>query len=90
MIQKDSRHHSVEPKVVGYTDKRVFSKWSMGSWLIENDSPKEVTMLKDLKKYMSDPINDVLQSTKYISMMHNILESWVSQDTAHSQELKDL
>ncbi len=88
MIKKDPRHHSIEPKVMGYTDNRVFSDWSMGSWMVGSDGPGELQILKDLGEYISNPINSELESRKYISMMHNIMLKWIEQDEERAKQLK--
>jgi len=36
-IQNDPRHENVNVRIRGYSDERVFSSWSMGSWMLSNE-----------------------------------------------------
>lgn len=87
-IKKDPRHQNVIPKVVGYTNIRVFDGWSMGSWIVKNEAPEELSALSALNEYISDPLNSEFESTKYMNMMRNILHQWVQQDREHVDSLK--
>ncbi len=89
LIRKDSRHHTIEQKVVGYTKERVFSEWSMGSWIIGKGTPIDLTLIENLDKYMADPIKNELESRKYIGMMQGIMKQWIEQDQERSTNLKN-
>ena len=88
MIKGDSRHTNVAPRIKGFSEKRVFSEWNMGSWMLSNDQLEELTALKDLKEYINDPINSALQSKKYIAMMHNLLSTWLDHEPERAKRLK--
>lgn len=84
MIKNDPRHHGVQIKVMGFTKHKVFKEWSMGSWIIGPKIPTELKVLGDLEEYLKDPINDEMESTKYIEMMHNLLTQWQAQKKVES------
>ncbi|WP_424962580.1 BLUF domain-containing protein [Ekhidna sp.] len=88
MIKGDSRHTNVTIRVQGYSNERVFTEWSMGSWMLTNKELIELSGLKDLKAYLDDPVNNSLQSKKFISMMSNLLQTWISHEPERAKRLK--
>ena len=88
MIKKDPRHQNVTPRVKGYANERVFSNWSMGSWMLSNEELENLSVLRDLKKYLENPVNDTLQSKKYLVMMDNILKTWIAHEPERAERLK--
>lgn len=89
MIKGDSRHEEVTQKVKGYANERVFSEWSMGSWMLSNDELTKLKAVKDLSEYMEDPVNTNLQSKRFVEMMNNILETWIAHEPERAKRLKE-
>ena len=88
MIKNDPRHSNVNVRIKGYSDDRVFSDWSMGSWMLSNKNLNDLSALADLKAYLEDPVNANLQSKKYISMMDNLLKTWLAHEPERAKKLK--
>jgi hypothetical protein len=84
-IWKDPRHQNVTQWIKGYSNERVFGEWSMGSWLLTNQELKSMPSLASLKKFLDDPMNNELQSKKFMSMMHDVLEMWIYDDNNSSK-----
>lgn len=87
MIKGDKRHKEVTQRIKGFADERVFSDWSMGSWMLSNDDINNLTAIKDLSEYLNDPNKFNLQS-KFVSMMKNILETWLAHEPERAKRLK--
>ena len=88
-IQNDPRHENVNVRIRGYSDERVFSSWSMGSWMLSNEDLNKLSALDDLKDYLNDPLNTNLQSKRYFSMMDNLLRTWLAHEPERAKRLKD-
>lgn len=88
-IWKDPRHKNVTQWIKGYSNDRVFTDWSMGSWMLTNDELKELPALADLKKFLDDPINSELQSKKFITMMNDLLKTWIAHEPERLKKMKD-
>ncbi len=88
MIRKDSRHHDITPRIKGFSNERVFSGWSMGSWMLSNKELEQLSAIGDLEAYLKDPVNGSLQSKQLISMMNNILQTWLAHEPERSNKLK--
>jgi len=88
MIKGDSRHKEVAQKIKGYANERVFSEWSMGSWMLSNDELSKLQAVKDLSTYMEDPVNTNLQSKRFVEMMNNILQTWIAHEPERAERLK--
>ncbi len=88
-IWKDPRHQHVTQWVKGYSKERVFGDWSMGSWMLTNDELKNISALSDLKKFLDDPMNNMLQSKKFIAMMNDLLKTWIAHEPERLKKMKD-
>ncbi|MEM9896259.1 MAG: BLUF domain-containing protein [Bacteroidota bacterium] len=88
-IKNDPRHKDVSPKIKGYSTDRVFSEWSMGSWMLKNEEIEELKALEELRNYLNSPINKPLQSKKYFVMMDNILKTWLVHEPERAERLKN-
>ncbi|MEQ8907024.1 BLUF domain-containing protein [Ekhidna sp.] len=82
-IWKDPRHQNVTQWIKGYSKERVFGRWSMGSWMLSYSELKKMPALADLKKFLDDPLNNDLQSKKFMSMMHDLLKMWIEEEAEH-------
>ena len=87
-IRQDPRHQNVSVRIRGYSDDRVFSEWSMGSWMLSNENLNELSALEDLKNPLADPVNTSLQSKKYFMMMDNLLKTWIAHEPERAERLK--
>lgn len=88
-IWKDPRHQHVTQWIKGYSKERVFGDWSMGSWMLTNDELKNISALSDLKKFLDDPMNNMLQSKKFIAMMNDLLKTWIAHEPERLKKMKD-
>ncbi|WP_425389551.1 BLUF domain-containing protein [Ekhidna sp.] len=88
MIKGDPRHENVTLRIQGYSNDRVFSEWSMGSWMLSNKDLLELSALEDLKSFLEDPVNNNLQSKKFIGMMNNLLQTWMAHEPERAKKLK--
>lgn len=86
-IKKDPRHSNIIVRVQGYAD-RVFTEWSMGSWMLSNNDLRELKGLEEVRKFLDDPLNNVLQSKRYLYMMDNLLQTWIEHETERAKKLK--
>ena len=87
-IKADGRHYEVTQWVRGYTKKRIFSEWSMGSWMLSNKVLNSLSALKDLGNFIKDPMNESLQSARFIGMMQDLLKTWIAHEPERSSRLK--
>ncbi len=88
-IWKDPRHQNVTQWVKGFSDKRVFENWSMGSWMLTNEELEKIPALADLKKFLNDPVNNHLQSKKFIAMMNDLLKTWIAHEPERLKKMRD-
>ena len=88
MIKGDARHANVTLRIQGYSNERVFSEWSMGSWMLSNKELAELSALNDLKAFLEDPVNSSLQSKKFVAMMSNLLQTWIAHEPERAKKLK--
>lgn len=88
-IWKDPRHKNVTKWVNGFSNERVFKDWSMGSWMLTNKELTQLPALADLKNFLDDPINSELQSKKFISMMNDLLKTWIVHEPERLKKLRD-
>ncbi|MEM7297450.1 MAG: BLUF domain-containing protein [Bacteroidota bacterium] len=87
-IKNDGRHHEVMRWVKGFTSEPVFKGWSMGSWMLSNDEIESLTAVKDLKDFIDDPQNQTLQSTRFLNMMNELLQTWLAHEPERAARLK--
>jgi len=87
-IKKDRRHHKVTEWVKGFSNDRVFHDWSMGSWMLSNESLERLPGMEDIKNFLQNPANAGLQSTRFIGMMNNLLQTWIEHEPERSIRLK--
>ncbi|MEO9482977.1 MAG: BLUF domain-containing protein [Ekhidna sp.] len=88
-IWKDSRHHHVTQWIKGFSDGRVFEDWSMGSWMLTNDELKNLPALSDLKRFLEDPLTSELKSAKFITMMNDLLKTWIAHEPERLKKMRD-
>lgn len=88
-ICQDSRHHEINKWLQGYENERVFKDWSMGSWMLSNEVLENLSALQDIQAFMQDPINDQLQSKRFISMMHELLKTWIAHEPERAYRLSN-
>jgi len=88
MIKGDRRHTNITVRIRGFENERVFKEWSMASWMLNNDELTQLTALEDLNTYMKDPSNTAFSPKKFVSMMQNILDTWIAHEPERSKRLK--
>ncbi len=88
-IKKDPRHQMVTVWIQGFTEERVFSDWSMGSWMMSNEELGKLSALDDLKNFLRDPMNNEHQSKKFIAMMNGLLKTWIAHEPERVKKLKN-
>lgn len=86
-IKKDPRHNNIIVRVQGFAE-RVFTEWSMASWMLSNEVLTELKGLEDVRKFLDDPLNNVLQSKRYLYMMDNLLQTWIEHEPERARKLK--
>ena len=79
-IKSDPRHKDITVWIKGYGSDMVFQDWSMGSWLLTNEELERLSALEDLKSFLQDPVNEELQSKKFIGMMNSLLKTWIAHE----------
>lgn len=77
-IKLDGRHHSVTEWISGKAEKRIFGEWSMASWMLSSNELKSHPGLSDINTFLSSTANKNISSERFIEMMKNLLESWIS------------
>ena len=90
IIKKDVRHKELVVWVQGFYDNRVFSEWSMGSWMLTNEKLEKLTALTDIKNFLENPENTELQTTKFMHMMQGLLNTWIAHEPERSKRLKNV
>ena len=86
-IKADSRHTEVYVRIKGYENERIFKEWSMGSWMLNNEELNSLSALQDLKVYMEDTSNQAMSPKKFVTMMQNILDTWIAHEPERSKRL---
>lgn len=81
-IKKDPRHTGVYVRIRGFNHRRIFEEWSMASWMLSKEELSHLSGLQDLRSYMRIPYNETFSHKKFMGMMQNILEIWLT----HSPE----
>ncbi|WP_420317347.1 BLUF domain-containing protein [Ekhidna sp.] len=89
IIKQDARHKDLVVWVQGFYEERVFSEWSMGSWMLSNEKLEKLTALADVKNFLNDPSNTELQTTKFIHMMNGLLNTWIAHEPERVSKLKN-
>ncbi len=88
-IKQDPRHHQVSQWVKGFGGQRIFSEWSMGSWMLTNDQLKSLSALDDLASFLEAPsvVNGEVHSKKFMTMMHGLLKTWLAHEPERMKKL---
>lgn len=88
-IKQDPRHQDVTQWISGMTDKRIFTYWSMGSWMLPNEDLENLEALGDLNRFLKDPYHDDFQSRKFLVMMENLLKIWIAHEAERVKKLSE-
>ena len=81
-IKQDPRHYELNKWVQGHSDERIFSDWSMASWLLTNEELKNIKALNEIRQLLKDPQQENYASGRFLEMIKNLMESWI----AHGEE----
>ena len=87
-IKNDPRHKDVNLWVKGFADQRTFQSWSMGSWLLTNEELEKLEALNELKAFLNDPVNNNLQSKKFLTMMNGLLKTWIAHEPERVKKMR--
>ena len=88
-ITNDPRHKKIFKWVSGFSGERIFQDWSMASWLVSNDELTNLTAIKDLRSFLKDPLNEHLQSKKFLQMMETLLHTWIAHESERMKKSRD-
>ncbi|GAB4244327.1 MAG: hypothetical protein Tsb0034_22480 [Ekhidna sp.] len=86
-IRKDARHHDVYQWVSGFAESRVFSEWSMGSWLLSNEEMSALPALEDISTFLGET-GSSHQSSRFLQMMKDLLETWLMHEPERANRMK--
>jgi len=87
-IKTDPRHKELYVRIKGFEKERIFREWSMGSWMLNNEELNSLSALGDLNAYMKDSGSTVYSPKKFVSMMQNILDTWIAHEPERSKRLR--
>ena len=76
-IKKDPRHYEVNKWVQGHTDQRVFSDWSMASWMLSSEELQKNKALDEIREFLEDSDKTNYPSGRFLGMIKNLMESWI-------------
>ncbi len=88
-IKRDPRHRDVREWVSSTYKNRIFAEWTMGSWMLSSNKIAKLSALQDLKNFLNNPDKKAVESWKFLTMMHNLLESWITVEPEQSEQLKN-
>lgn len=89
-IKKDGRHYEMTQWVSGFSASRIFNDWSMGSWLMSNQDLENLTALKDIRSFLTNPNSHNNSSKKFITMMDGLLKTWIEHEPERAVRLKQI
>jgi len=89
MIKRDQRHSEVSQRIKGYAEERIFSNWSMGSWMLSNEDLNQLAAVKDLQEHLLSPEKLSLPSGRFVAMMKSILDTWLIHEPERAKRLKE-
>jgi len=78
-LKKDERHKDVTRWLSGHTQERVFSKWSMASWMVSPEELEKLSALKDLKHFLRNNEADI-EPRRFIALMNGLLKTWIEKE----------
>lgn len=81
-IKQDPRHYELNKWVQGHSDERIFSDWSMASWLLTNEELKSIKALNEIRQLLKGQEQENHASGRFLEMIKNLMESWI----AHGEE----
>lgn len=88
-ISSDPRHNNVTAWLRGFADERIFKDWSMASWMLSNKELEQLPALADLKSFMEDSVNGELPPKKFITMMNDLLKTWIAHEPERMKKIND-
>ena len=87
-LKQDGRHYEVHKWVQGNADKRIFSDWSMASWMLTNKEIEELKGVSEIRNFLENPKSNEYPSQRFIEMMKNLLDSWIAHESERSGKLR--
>lgn len=89
-IKKDGRHYEITQWVSGVSEERIFSDWSMGSWLMSNAELEKLSALEEIRAFLKSPESQSNSSKKFITMMDGLLKTWIEHEPERAVRLKQI
>ena len=89
-IKKDGRHYDVTQWVSGFCKDRIFSEWSMGSWMMKNSELEKLEAAKEIHTFLNNPESQAHSSKKFLAMIDGLLKTWITHEPERSLRLKQL
>jgi len=77
-IKQDPRHYEVNKWIQGNTDKRIFSQWSMASWMLSKKELESIKGLGEIREYLDSPKHINYPPGRFLEMIKNLMESWIT------------
>jgi len=59
--KKTGRHYELTQWIQGCLDERVFSEWSMGSWILTNEKLEGLDAILEPEQFLEKPTTDTSQ-----------------------------
>ena len=88
-IKKDGRHHEINQWLQGHTQERIFSDWSMGSWMLSNEKLKKLSAIKEIEDFLAEQWNEATQSKNlFLKMMQDLIRTWIKHEPERATRLK--
>ena len=84
-IKQDPRHYEINKWVQGYSEERIFSEWSMASWLLTNEELKNINALDEIRRLLRNPEQVNNASGRFLEMIKNLMETWIAHGEGRYQ-----
>lgn len=88
-LKSDGRHYEVHKWIQGNAKKRIFSDWSMASWMLTNKEIDQLKGVSEIKNFLSSNSGTEYPSHRFLEMMKNLLDSWIAHEPERAYRLKN-
>lgn len=85
-LKRDPRHYEVNKWIQGYLEKRIFTKWSMASWMLSNKELEQMDALSEIRGFLKDPKRANFPPGRFIEMIRNLLETWILHENQRAEK----
>ncbi|MEM0941898.1 MAG: BLUF domain-containing protein [Bacteroidota bacterium] len=87
-LKQDGRHYEIHKWIQGFAEQRIFSEWSMASWMLSNKQISELKSVSEIRDFLDSPKSKNYPSQRFLEMMKNLLDSWIAHEPERSRKLK--